>query len=80
MNPECPRCGSTSNRRITRKKTLKHRVMHFFGLYPWECLNCQKFFFSQSRHSRSGRHPQGEVYLDSSKPQRVKSGSEESHS
>jgi hypothetical protein len=81
MNPACPHCGSTSNRRIARKKNLKHRVLYFFRLFPWECLSCQQIFFSQIRYSRSHRHPQGEVYIeDSSKQPRVKPGSEERHS
>ena len=55
--------------------------MFFFGLFPWECLSCEELFFSKIRHSRSRRHPQGEVYIEgSSKPPRVKPGSEERHS
>jgi hypothetical protein len=80
MNPECPHCGSTSNRRVARKKTFKHRWMYFFGRFPWECLDCQQRFFSKIRYSKSKRHPQGEVYLGTPKPPRVKPGSEERHS
>ncbi len=79
MNPECPNCGSTSNRRIARKKDLKHRVMYLFGYFPWECVDCQRSFFSKVRYRRSNRHPQGEVYLDTPKTPRVKPGSEERH-
>jgi hypothetical protein len=54
--------------------------MYFFGLFPWECLTCQKHFFSSTRHSRTKRHPAGEVYTGKEKTPTVKPGSEESHS
>jgi hypothetical protein len=80
MTPECPKCESTSTRRRTRTKTLGHNLMFFLGKYPWECLTCQKRFFSTERSSNTKRHPLGEVYLGGERPPRVKPGSEESHS
>jgi len=81
MNPDCPKCergGST--RRIPRTKTLGHRFMYFFGLFPWECLTCQEKFYSRVRYSRSKRHAQGEVYTESSRNPAVKPGAEKIHS
>jgi hypothetical protein len=78
MSPECPKCEATSTRRIPRNKSLGHRFMYFFGLFPWECLTCQNQFFSSRRYSRSKRHPLGEVYTDSSSTPKVKPGTEES--
>lgn len=80
MNPECPKCETSSTRRLTRTKTFGHRFMHFFGLFPWECLTCQEKFFSSKRYSRSKRHPLGEVYTESNPEPSVRPGSEESHS
>jgi len=54
--------------------------MYFFGLFPWECVDCQKRFFSSKRYLRAKRHPAGEVYTGTKKTQNVKPGSEESHS
>jgi hypothetical protein len=54
--------------------------MYFFGLFPWECLTCRAKFFSSKRHSRSRRHPMGEVYTGSKPSEIVKPGSEESRS
>jgi len=54
--------------------------MYFFGLFPWECLNCQERFFSSKRYTREKRHPLGEVYVDSAHQPKVKPGSEEIHS
>lgn len=80
MNPECPKCESSSSRRLPRTKSLGDRFMHFFGLYPWECLTCQEKFFNRKRHSRSKRHPLGEIYTESNPKPVVKPGSEESPS
>ena len=81
MNPECPKCEMTSTRRVARTKSLGHRFMHIFRLYPWECLTCQEKFFSMTRHSRATkRHPLGEVYTETKPQPVVKPGSEESHS
>ena len=77
MKPECPKCESKSARRIARTK-LRHRFMHLFGLYPWECVDCQKHFFSRERFARSGRHSAGEVYTGSTSRSSVKLGSKES--
>ena len=65
MSPACPKCASDSTRRRIREKTLKHRFMHLFSLYPWECLTCQNVFFHSKRYSRSKRHAMGEVYTGS---------------
>ncbi len=54
--------------------------MHFFALYPWECLTCQNKFYSSTRYSRSKRHALGEVYTESTHKPTVKPGSEEIHS
>ena len=54
--------------------------MYFFGFFPWECVDCQKRFFHSKRRVRSKRHPQGEIYTESSAKPAVKPGSEESHS
>lgn len=80
MNPECPKCEGESTRRVGRTKSLRDRFMYFFGFFPWECVDCQKRFFNRKRHVRSKRHPQGEVYTESSAKPAVKPGSEESHS
>ncbi len=84
MSPECPKCEATSTRRLQRSKSLGHRFMYFFGLYPWECLTCQAKFYHATRHAKSGRNPAGEVYLESHRARKakreVKPGSEESHS
>lgn len=80
MNPECPDCEAGSTRRIPRTKSLGHRFMYLFGLFPWECLTCQRKFYSSVRHSRTKRHALGEVYTGSSRKPVVKPGSEESHS
>jgi hypothetical protein len=80
MNPECPKCEADSTRRIPRSKSLGHRFMHFFALYPWECLTCQNKFYSSARYSRRKRHALGEVYTESTHKPTVKPGSEEIHS
>jgi hypothetical protein len=54
--------------------------MFFIGLYPWECVDCHKRFFSNRRYNRSGRHALGEIYSGSKRPASVKPGSEESRS
>jgi len=53
--------------------------MYFFGLFPWECVDCQKRFFSAKRYSRARRNAAGEVYTGTTKAPSVKPGSEESH-
>ena len=79
MTPECPRCASTSTRRRARLKSIGHRLMFLLGKYPWECLNCQRHFFDSTRYSQSPRHPQGEVYIGTTRPPKVRPGSKESH-
>jgi len=54
--------------------------MYLFGMFPWECVDCQKRFFSSKRYSRSRRHPAGEIYTGTERTPKVKSGSKESHS
>jgi hypothetical protein len=51
--------------------------MHIFGFYPWECLTCQKQFFSSTRYVRSSRHPGGEVYTDTTSTPVVNPGGKE---
>jgi hypothetical protein len=51
--------------------------MHFFGLYPWECVDCQEHFFSIQRYSRSKRNALGEIYTGNKPAPGVKPGSEE---
>ncbi len=80
MAPNCPKCDSTSTRRIARKKSLSHRLMYFLGRFPWECLSCQKFFFSRKRYTRALRSSMGEVYTGTIPRPTVKPGSEESPS
>ena len=80
MNPYCPKCDSSSTRRTAREKAITSRLMYFFGLYPWECLTCQKRFFSKVRYPRTTRNAAGEVYTGSKKKQKVQPGSEERHS
>jgi hypothetical protein len=53
--------------------------MHFFGLYPWECLTCQEKFYNSKRHSES-RSAAGEVYSGPSSERKVKPGSKTSPS
>ncbi len=77
MNPECPQCESSSTRRRPRTHSLSDRLMYFFGLFPWECVDCQWRFFSARRYSRKERHPAGEVYIGGKKSPAVKPGSEE---
>jgi hypothetical protein len=80
MNPECPKCESNSTRRVARSKPLKDRLMYFFGMFPWECVDCHERFFSSKRYSRSKRNSMGEVYTDATSAPAVKPGSEESRS
>lgn len=80
MNPECPHCDGESTRRVARSKSLRDRLMYFFGYFPWECVDCREKFFDRKRHVRAKRHPQGEVYIESGNRPVVKPGSEESHS
>ena len=80
MSAECPKCESTSTRRRARTKTLGHRLMYLFGLFPWECLTCQQLFFSSKRHSRKMRHPLGEIYTGNERTPAVNPGAEEGHS
>ena len=63
MHPACKKCGSSAVRRTRRKTTLAHRLRHFFGFYPWECLTCQARFFSQQRYPKGQRSNHGEVYI-----------------
>lgn len=77
MNPECPRCKSSSTRRRSRTGSLKDRFMYFIGMYPWECVDCQSRFFSTKRYNRARRHPLGEVYTGSKPTQKVRPGAEE---
>jgi hypothetical protein len=79
MTPECPKCASTSARRRSRSKSLKHQLMFLLGRFPWECLNCQRHFFSTIRYSRSRRHAQGEVYVGSKPAASVAPGTLERH-
>jgi hypothetical protein len=78
MGAECPKCEATATRRLQRTKSLGNRFMYFFGLYPWECLTCQAKFYSGTRHSKSGRSPAGEVYIETQQARKVKPGSKES--
>ena len=80
MNPECPKCDSTSTRRRARAKSLSHRLMFLMGFFPWECLTCQRIFFSRKRYARTKRHPLGEIYTGPESRPSVKPGSEEGHS
>ena len=80
MNPECPKCEGNSSRRVSRTKSLRDRIMYFFGLFPWECVDCQARFFHRKRYVCVKRHPLGEVYRESHSRQTVKPGSEESPS
>jgi hypothetical protein len=80
MNPECPTCQSNSTRRRSRTRSFKDRLMYFIGMYPWECVDCQKRFFSTRRYNRSGRHALGEIYTGSKPTPKVKPGSEERRS
>jgi hypothetical protein len=77
MHPECPKCEGQSIRRVARSKSLRDRVMYFFGLFPWECVECQKRFFHRKRYVRSRRHAMGEVYTESKSAPVVKPGAEE---
>jgi len=80
MNPECPKCESNSTRRRARAKSLTHRFMYLMGMFPWECMTCQKIFFSRTRYARTRRHPLGEIYTETTSAPTVKSGAEKSHS
>jgi hypothetical protein len=80
MPLNCPKCDSTSTRRIARKKSLTHRLMYFLGRFPWECLACQKLFFNPKRYTRSTRNPMGEVYTGTLTRPAVEPGSKESPS
>ena len=59
------------------RRTLKHRLMHLFRLYPWECLTCQNLFFHSKRYSRAKRNALGEVYTGSEAAAQVSPQSEE---
>ncbi len=63
MHPTCKKCGSQATRRTRRRTTILHRLRHFLGYYPWECMDCQARFFSQQRYPRGKRSERGEVYL-----------------
>jgi hypothetical protein len=80
MNPECPHCDGNSTRRVARSKSLRDRLMYFFGYFPWECVDCREKFFDHKRYVRSKRHPMGEVYIESNTRPTAKPGSEESPS
>jgi hypothetical protein len=80
MSPECPKCEASSTRRLPRARSMSHRFMYFFRLFPWECLTCQEKFFNGQRYAQSRRHPLGEVYTESNPKATVKAGSEESPS
>jgi len=80
MAPNCPKCDSSSTRRIARKKSLSHRFMYFLGRFPWECLSCQKIYFSRKRYTRALRSSIGEIYRGATPRPQVKPGSKESHS
>jgi hypothetical protein len=54
--------------------------MYIFGMFPWECVDCRKRFFSSKRYSRSKRNSTGEVYTGANSAPAVKPGSEESRS
>ena len=54
--------------------------MYFFGMFPWECIDCHKGFFSSKRYSRSKRHAQGEIYTGTPAKPSVKPGAEENRS
>jgi len=79
MTPECPKCASTSTRRRSRAKSLSNRFMYLLGQFPWECLNCQRRFFSGIRYVRSRRNPQGEVYFGSEATPHVNPGTQKHH-
>jgi len=80
MNPECPKCESNSTRRVARTKPVKDRIMYFFGMFPWQCVDCHERFFSNKRYPRSKRNAMGEVYTGSGSSRTVRPGSEESRS
>lgn len=80
MNPECPKCDGASTRRMARTKSLRDRIMYFFGFFPWECVECREKFFNRKRYVRSRRHSLGEVYTESNARPAVNPGSEESRS
>jgi hypothetical protein len=52
--------------------------MYFFGMFPWECVDCHTGLFSSKRYSRSRRHSQGEIYTGTSAKPAVRPVSEES--
>jgi len=54
--------------------------MYFFGMFPWQCVDCHERFFSSKRYSRSKRNSVGEVYIGPNSVRTVKPGSEESRS
>jgi hypothetical protein len=54
--------------------------MYFFGLFPWECVDCQARFFNRKRYVFAKRHPLGEVYTESNSRQTVNPGSDENFS
>jgi hypothetical protein len=80
MNPECPTCKSNSTRRRSRTRSLKDRFMYFLGMFPWECVDCHRRFFSTKRYNRSKRHVLGEIYTGSKPTPRVNPGAKEGSS
>jgi hypothetical protein len=76
MHPDCPKCKSPSTRRIARIESLRHRIMFFFGKFPWECVTCKAKFFDAERYSRK-RNKNGEVYTGTKRVRKMKPGAEE---
>lgn len=67
MHPICTRCNSAATRRVRRRKNFMDRLRHFFGYYPWECMDCQMRFYSQKRQRVGERSLHGEIYVEGKK-------------
>jgi hypothetical protein len=62
--PLCPKCGSLRASRVKRTGVLQKFVLHYFGLYPWECSGCRTLFLFRNRGQvKRKRRTTGEVHI-----------------
>jgi hypothetical protein len=54
----CPACRSDRMYRMDRRGILQKNVFPFFGLFPWQCKNCQAEAMLRKRKRRH-RKPTG---------------------
>jgi hypothetical protein len=57
----CPQCRSAISSRTRRKGLMNKFVFPLFGLFPWECSDCQKVFLRRTRGKSKSAEVMGEV-------------------